>query len=50
MLTAEPVTVLPCGEIAVIMTVWSPIPASFPPTTSESSEVIVTKPVSDGGI
>lgn len=45
MLTAEPYTVWPCGEIAVTVITWSPIPASFPPTESEPSEVSVTKPV-----
>jgi len=45
MLIAEPYTAIPCGEIAVTVIMWSPIPASFPPTLSEPSEVSVTKPV-----
>jgi hypothetical protein len=45
MLIAEPYTAIPCGEIAVTGIMWSPIPAAFPPTLRQPSEVSVTKPV-----
>lgn len=35
MIIVEPATVSPCGDLAVMVKVWSPIAASEPPTSSE---------------